>query len=114
MHTGLIWHRTHLAAGGQAKDLRVSKCCWSLGVKATEFSPYINFKVLIRALGTYYSTHVVGFWDDVKGNSRAEVQVRDRNSRWRVEGEPLQETGEEEEELHFGKSLTSADPPPWN
>lgn len=30
-----------------------------------------------------------------------------------MEAEPLQETGEEEEELHFGKSLSSTDPPPW-
>lgn len=70
--------------------------------------------MLIRALGTCYSTHFIGFGDDVKRNSRAEVQVWDRDSRGRLEGEPLQEAGEEEEELHFGKSLTGADPPPWN
>lgn len=68
----------------------------------------------MRALEAFYSTHFVGFGDDIKWNSRAEVQVWDRNSRGRVEGEPLQEAGEEEEELHFGKSLTGADSPPWN
>lgn len=67
-----------------------------------------------RALGTWYSTHFIGFGDDTKWNGRAEVQVWLGNSRWKLEVEPLHETGEEEEELHFGKSLPSTDPPSWN
>lgn len=75
---------------------------------------FLNKLMLIRALRTCYSTHFIGFGADVKWNSRAEVHVWGRNSRGRVEGELLQETREEEEELHFCKSLTSADPPSWN
>lgn len=68
----------------------------------------------IWALRACDSTDFIGFGDNVKWNSRAEVQVWGGNSGRRLEGEPLQEAGEEEEELHFGKSLTSTDPPPCN
>ena len=68
----------------------------------------------IWALRACDSTDFIGFGDNVKWNSRAEVQVWGGNSGRRLEGEPLQEAGEEEEKLHFGKSLTGTDPPSCN
>lgn len=50
-----------------------------------------------KSLGTWHCTDFMRLWGDGKPKGGRDVQVGGRNSRGRVEGEPLQEAGEEEE-----------------
>ena len=48
----------------------------------------------------------------VNPHRRCQVQLIHRHPRWRCEAEPLQEEGEEEEELHPGQALSHTGPSP--